>query len=124
LLAGEPPGAVVAFGSLDNGAESNAAGESLAEFLAGVFAGICEVSTCGVDQRLTEIGGDSIRAAEIAAVVEDAMSLPVPIEVVLEQATPRGVAACLLSQWANQGAGPSAVRHRLAAVSVGEETSQ
>ncbi|ONI78165.1 hypothetical protein ALI144C_32455 [Actinosynnema sp. ALI-1.44] len=114
VLAGELPGAVVALGSLHD------SGESLAQFVAGVFAGICEVPTCGVDQRLADLGGDSIRAAEIAAVVEDAMSLPVPIEVVLEQATPRAVATCLLSRWAD----PSTVRDRLAAVAEGEDNAQ
>ncbi|TCO56105.1 AMP-binding protein [Actinocrispum wychmicini] len=112
LVAGELPGAVAALGSWDN--------EFLAKFVAGVFAGVCEVPSCGVDQRLVEVGGDSIRAAEIAAALEDAVALPVPMEVVLDQATPRRVAAHLTTRWAEEGVGIRTVMGRLA----GEEISQ
>ncbi|WP_328505153.1 AMP-binding protein [Streptomyces sp. NBC_00391] len=72
-------------------------------FLSSVFAAVCQVPACGPDDTLTSIGGDSRRAAEIAAVVEDALTLPVPVEEVLRAQSPRELTATLSQQWAEDG---------------------
>jgi acyl-CoA synthetase (AMP-forming)/AMP-acid ligase II len=81
---------------------------------AGVFAAVCGVETCGRDQTLFEIGGDSLRAAEAAAVLEHAFGLPVPVEVVLGTLTPNELAPALLARWRAAGADLEALRERLA----------
>lgn len=93
-LAGELGGTVVTASA--TAAET---AEPLEELLASVFAAVCEVATCAPTQTLSSIGGDSIRAAEISAVTEDALALPVPIDVVLDAQTPRELTARLLALW-------------------------
>lgn len=124
----EPNGSGLADGDRGSAAASasaSASGPSVAEvaeplstLVAGVFAGVCEVPECGTDQRLADIGGDSIRAAEIAAIVERAMDLPVPIESVLATATPDALARHLLTHWAEQGVGTPSVLGRLEELSM------
>ncbi|TWP48844.1 AMP-binding protein [Lentzea tibetensis] len=92
--AGELGGTVVAASSA-----TAVATEPLEELLSSVFAAVCEVAACAPTQALSSIGGDSIRAAEIAAVTEDALALPVPIDVVLDAQTPRELTARLLALW-------------------------
>ncbi|ATE55004.1 AMP-binding protein [Actinosynnema pretiosum] len=85
-------------------------------FFASVFAVVCEVPRCGPEQTLSSIGGDSIRAAEIAAVTEDALSLAVPVEVVLDAQSPRELTARLTALWAAEGVDEADVVARLSAV--------
>jgi len=87
------------------------------QFLAAVFAGVCEVPGCAPTQSLGAIGGDSIRAAEISAVTEDALALPVPVADVLAAQTPRALTQCLLALWAADGVTTEHVLDRLGAVS-------
>ncbi|WP_121740492.1 fatty acyl-AMP ligase [Streptomyces sp. E1N211] len=49
--------------------------ELLTLFLSSLFAAVCQVPSCGPDETLAAMGGDSLRAAEIAAVAEDARNL-------------------------------------------------
>ncbi len=65
----------------------------------GVFAAVCGVSACGPGDTLFELGGDSLRAAEVASVLESALDLPVPVEVVLESLTPATLAAYVVRLW-------------------------
>lgn len=109
FLAGELTDAVVLGGSTGG----TPADEALETFLAGMFAGVCEIADCGVDQSLAEIGGDSVRATEIAALIEDAMSLTVPVETVLSAGTPRRLAAQLQYLWTKDGVDADEVARRL-----------
>jgi acyl-CoA synthetase (AMP-forming)/AMP-acid ligase II len=95
---------------------TSVAQEPVESFLAGIFAAVCEVAECAPTQRLSSIGGDSIRGAEIAAVTEDALALPVPIDVVLDAQSPRELTARLLTQWAARGVPGSEVVTRIGEV--------
>jgi acyl-CoA synthetase (AMP-forming)/AMP-acid ligase II len=85
----------------------------VAEFIAGVFAAVCEVSECGVDEHLNTIGGDSLRASTVAGIVERAAGLTLPVEAVLTTGTPRTVAATLVAIGARQGLTAARIRQRL-----------
>lgn len=99
-LAGELGGRAVTAGPAV-AAEEDAG--LITAFLSSVFAAVCQVPACGPDDTLTSIGGDSQRAAEIAAVAEDALTLPVPVEEVLRAQSPRELTATLSQQWAQDG---------------------
>ncbi|KAA9381334.1 AMP-binding protein [Microbispora cellulosiformans] len=87
-------------------------------FLAGVFAAVCDVGECAPTQSLSSIGGDSVRVAEIAAILEDALALPVPIEVVLSAQSPREVTARLMADWSERGVSGAQVAARIAALTT------
>ncbi|GAA2658026.1 AMP-binding protein [Streptomyces lunalinharesii] len=103
-LAGELRGEPVA---VDPAATARAEADLFAAFLSSVFAAVCQVPRCGPDDTLAALGGDSLGAAEIAAVVEDALTLPVPVEDVLQAQSPRELTARLSQRWAEDGV-PSA----------------
>lgn len=110
LLEDSLPGAVI-FGPLPAAALVT---ERLGMLIAGVFADVCDVPACSPDDSLSGIGGDSVRAAEIAAVIEDVLHLPVPVDKVLETGTPRALAHLLLDLWASRNhADPRSVARRL-----------
>ncbi|MEU1702985.1 AMP-binding protein [Streptomyces pseudogriseolus] len=75
--------------------------ELLTLFLSSLFAAVCQVPSCGPDETLAAMGGDSLRAAEIAAVAEDALTLEVRVEDVLRAQTPRELTARLARRWAD-----------------------
>ncbi|MEU6389349.1 AMP-binding protein [Streptomyces sp. NPDC046939] len=75
--------------------------ELLTLFLSSIFAAVCQVPSCGPDETLAAMGGDSLRAAEIAAVAEDALTLEVRVEDVLRAQTPRELTARLARRWAD-----------------------
>jgi acyl-CoA synthetase (AMP-forming)/AMP-acid ligase II len=88
--------------------------DALGGFIAEVFAEVCEVGNCALDQSLTEIGGDSLRAGEIAAVIDDATTMRLRVEDVLVASTPRRLAAHVLEEWERQGIDTESALHRLA----------
>ncbi|WP_158853302.1 AMP-binding protein [Saccharothrix deserti] len=92
--------------------------EAVERFLASVFAAVCEVPECPPTQSLSAIGGDSIRAAEIAAVTEEALTLPVPIDAVLSAQSPRALTAQLLADWARAGITGDKVVDRIGALAA------
>jgi acyl-CoA synthetase (AMP-forming)/AMP-acid ligase II/acyl carrier protein len=96
----------------DQRARDTAAAE-LADVICGVVAGVCDAEDCWPADNLVDLGVDSVRAAEAAAVLEDALGLDVPLETVLTAATPRAVADALMARWAGDGHTPSLVRERL-----------
>lgn len=114
-LAGELAGTTVP--AAPRAAES-AAREPVELFLAEVFAAVCEVERCAPTQTLSGISGDSIRGAEIAAITEDALGLPVPVGAVLEAQSPRELAGRLLARWAEDGIGGDRVLDRIGAVAT------
>jgi acyl-CoA synthetase (AMP-forming)/AMP-acid ligase II/acyl carrier protein len=87
--------------------------EELAGFLSGVFSVVCEVPDCDLDADLVALGGDSLRAAEIAAIVEEATACVVSAEVVLAASTPRGLAEHLVADWEQEGADAAGAIDRL-----------
>ncbi|GLZ31525.1 hypothetical protein Lesp02_37130 [Lentzea sp. NBRC 105346] len=100
-------------GGVVTSAPVGADGEPVEQFFGSVFAAVCEVPACGPTQTLSSIGGDSIRGAEIAAITEDALGLPVPIEVVLEAQSPRELTRRLLTRWASDGVTATLVADRI-----------
>jgi hypothetical protein len=117
LRRGELDAHVVAGREMLGGAAAGAGEEPaaivLAELVGAVAAGVCEAETCVPDDDLLALGCDSVGAAEAAAVVEDALDLPVPPEVVLEATTPRQIAILLLDRWRREGAPPARVLERI-----------
>jgi acyl-CoA synthetase (AMP-forming)/AMP-acid ligase II/acyl carrier protein len=85
----------------------------LASVICGVVAGVCDAEDCRPADNLADLGVDSVRAAEAAAVLEDALGLDVPLEAVLAAATPRAVAQALMDHWDGDGRTPGLIRERL-----------
>jgi acyl-CoA synthetase (AMP-forming)/AMP-acid ligase II len=99
----------------DDGARDAATAE-LTALIDGVAAGVCDIDQCRPDATLADLGMDSVRAAEAAAVLEHALGLTVPLELVLGAATPREVAGALVSGWAEVGVHPRQVIERILTV--------
>ena len=85
----------------------------LAGMIAGIIAEVCQVETCDLDDNLLELGVDSVRAGEAAAVLEESLDLPVPLDAVLAEPTPRRIAAVLLERWKGGGTDPVLVQERI-----------
>lgn len=109
-LAGELGGTAVTATPATATAED---AELITLFLTSVFAAVCQIPSCGPDETLTALGGDSLRAAEIAAVVEDALTLPVRVEDVLRAQSPRELTVCLSRHWAGHGVRPADAMERI-----------
>ncbi|MEV7023613.1 AMP-binding protein [Kitasatospora sp. NPDC093558] len=112
-LAGELGGESVTPDQGTIGAEETGA---LTVFFSSVFAAVCQVPACGPDDTLTTMGGDSLRAAEIAAVAQDALTLPVPVEDVLLAQSPRELTARLNERWTESGMRPADAAERAKAL--------
>ncbi|MFI0939429.1 AMP-binding protein [Streptomyces sp. NPDC021020] len=123
LLAGAYDDAVIADGfrltALAERRESAAATADLAAVICGVVAEVCGVRECRPADSLTGLGLDSVQTAEAAAVIEDAVGLPVPLESVLAAPTANDVADALLALWVSRGGTPALVRERLASAHDG-----
>ena len=61
----------------------------------GVVAEVCDLPGCAPGDRFADLGVDSVRAAEAAAVLEDALGFGVPLEAVFAAGTPAGLAELL-----------------------------
>lgn len=70
-------------------------GSALTELVCGVVAEVCDLPGCAPGDRLADLGVDSVRAAETAAVLEDALGVTVPLEAVFAAGTPAGLADLL-----------------------------
>jgi acyl-CoA synthetase (AMP-forming)/AMP-acid ligase II/acyl carrier protein len=114
-LAGDLSGQVVAAAATAAGGQD----EVIARFLSSVFAAVCEVPACAPTDTLSALGGDSVRAAEIAGVVEDALTLPVPVDLVLHAQSPRELTARLAALWAHSGVAPAEAVTRVQAAMAG-----
>src|SRR5205823_12834599 len=90
--------------------------ELLVGVVRGVFAGVYGVESCEPKQTLYELGGDSLRAAEIAETLDEALALEVGVDLVLEALTPEALAAALLERWRAAGLGPGELSGRLASL--------
>ena len=100
------------------------AAAGLTELLRGVFAASCDVPDCGAHTTLFDLGGDSLRAAEIAAVLQNVLGVRVTASLVLETPTPCRLAEQLARTWLEQnGNGGTLVQRltNLADLSAGQE---
>jgi acyl-CoA synthetase (AMP-forming)/AMP-acid ligase II/acyl carrier protein len=88
----------------------------LVSVICGVVAGVGGADDVRPTDGLADLGVDSVQAAEAAAVLEDALGLPVPLETVLGAATPQEVADVLVTRWLADGHAPQLVRKRVGIV--------
>ncbi|MFC0527591.1 non-ribosomal peptide synthetase [Phytohabitans kaempferiae] len=117
FLAGAFDGAVLSdrapLAALAEGRAQAATATELATLVCGILAAICEVGDCRPTDDLADLGVDSVRAAEAAAVLEHALGLTVPLETILAVSTPEEAADALLREWRDQGHEPAYVRDRM-----------
>jgi len=85
----------------------------LATLICGIVAAVCEVEDCRPADNLVDLGVDSVRAAEAAAVLEHALGLAVPLETILAVSTPQAAAKALIAGWLAGGREPGLVRERV-----------
>jgi hypothetical protein len=127
LMAGAYDGAVVddraALAAVADLRVRSTATADLAAVICGVVAGICDLADCRPTESLAVKGIDSVRAAEAAAVLEDALGLTVPLEDVLFAPTPRGIAEALVRRWLAADLAVGVVRDRVAMLANGGETT-
>ncbi|MER7455858.1 AMP-binding protein [Micromonospora sp. NPDC126480] len=97
------------------GAEEPPAG-GLVSVICGVVAAVGGADDVRPTDGLASLDVDSVQAAEAAAVLEDALGLPVPLETVLGAATPQDVADALVARWLADGHAPQLVRRRVDAL--------
>ena len=125
LLAGSYDGAVTgepdALAALADRRARDAAAADLAAVICGIVAAVCDVETCRPTDHLVDLGVDSLRAAEAADVLGDALGLDVPLETVLAAPTPRAAADALIDRWSRAGTAPDNVRERLLAIDAGAD---
>lgn len=95
---------------------ASAVTEDLTSLACGVLAEVCGLPDCRPTDRLSELGVDSVRAAEAAAVLEDALGLHVPLEAMLTAATPSTITDALLRGWQVAGVLPDVVHARVESV--------
>lgn len=96
-----------------------AAATELTALICGILAAVCEVGDCRPTDNLVDLGLDSVRAAEAAAVLEHAVGLSVPLEMILSVPTPAGAADALMAGWLAEGHTPGAVHGRVAMAESG-----
>jgi acyl-CoA synthetase (AMP-forming)/AMP-acid ligase II/acyl carrier protein len=103
-----------AIAALTDSRAKAAATTELTALICGVVAAVCEADDCRPTDNLAELGVDSVRAAEAAAVLEQALGLTVPLETILAVPTPEGAANALIVGWVAEGRAPGLVRERVA----------
>ncbi|MEU9332332.1 fatty acyl-AMP ligase [Streptomyces sp. NPDC048290] len=101
-------------------AAQTATAAELTTLICGVVAAIRDIPECRPTDALLDLGLDSVLAAEAAAVLEDALELPVPLGTVLSAATAADVADALVKEWLADGRAQDAVLHRVLTVIKGE----
>lgn len=100
------------------GVQADPAAE-LATLICGIVAAVCEVEDCRPADNLVDLGVDSVRAAEAAAVLEHALGLAVPLETILAVSTPEDAAKALIADWLANGQEPGLVRDRVVTAGSG-----
>lgn len=76
---------------------------TLAQLICGIFAAACGVPSSSPSQSLLDLGGDSLAAAEVAAVISDATGVRLSIESVLTASGPAEVAGVVYVSAAQSG---------------------
>lgn len=93
--------------------------QHLAVLLEGIVTGVCEIDRWPRGATFAELGIDSVRAAEVAAVLEAALAVPVPLDPMLGSATtPAQVADALVAGWADDGISAETLITRMAVLSA------
>jgi acyl-CoA synthetase (AMP-forming)/AMP-acid ligase II/acyl carrier protein len=95
------------------------AAAELTTLIRGVVSGVCDLDTCGPADSLVELGVDSVRAAEAAAVLERALGLRVPLEAMFAVPTPKGAAETLVAGWLTEGRPAGLLRDRVLGAASG-----
>lgn len=90
--------------------------ERLEALIDGIVAELCGIETVPPEATLVDLGVDSVRAAEAAAVLEQALELDTPLEAVLGAARSHDVAASLVATWTEAGIAPRDLNERLVAL--------
>lgn len=85
----------------------------LASLICGIMAAVCEADDCRPTDNLAELGVDSVRGAEAAAVLEHALGLAVPLETIIAVLTPEGAADALVGDWLAEGHDLDLIRDRV-----------
>ncbi|MGC5015682.1 AMP-binding protein [Streptosporangium sp. DT93] len=106
------PGGATRSASADSRAQAEATSE-LTAMICGVVSMICEADDCRPADNLIDLGVDSVRAAEAAAVLEHALGLTVPLEAILAVSTPDDAAKALIADWLAKGQEPGLIRDRV-----------
>ena len=89
--------------------------DRLTALVCGIAEEVCEARQCLPADSLLQLGVDSLRAAEAAAVLEDAIGLPGPMDVLLRALTPERIADSLIELWTATGAPLAGVQRRVVA---------
>ncbi|MFC6083643.1 AMP-binding protein [Sphaerisporangium aureirubrum] len=95
------------------GDSADDAAAGLSTVICGIVAAVCEADDCRPADNLIDLGVDSVRAAEAAAVLENALGLTVPLETILAVSTPADAAKALVADWLAQGQEPGLIRDRV-----------
>lgn len=91
-----------------------AANTELMTLICGIIAAVCETDDCRPTDNPADLGFDSVRAAEAAGVLENALGLTVPLETILAVPNPEYSAKALMAGWLAGGHAPDLIRDRLA----------
>jgi acyl-CoA synthetase (AMP-forming)/AMP-acid ligase II len=79
-------------------ARENELESKLVDLVGAVFASVCGVPHCQPETTIFDIGGDSVRAAEAAGVLEQALEVEVPVSWLLDLASPSAVVRRLMDE--------------------------
>lgn len=102
---------------------ADAVAVELTALIDGIALEICEMDHHPVGATLSDLGFDSVKAAEAAAVLEHALALDVPLESLLGAMTSGDIAMELLTLWSSEGIEPSRVQERIADIAAPVRTS-
>ncbi|WP_019925410.1 non-ribosomal peptide synthetase [Nocardia sp. BMG111209] len=91
----------------------------LTTLICGVVAGVCDLDSCLPTDRLVDLGVDSVRAGEAAAVLERALGLRVPLMALISTPTPKGAAETLVTGWLTEGRPAGLLRDRVLGAASG-----
>lgn len=91
--------------------------DDLSVLICGIAGEVCGAQRCEPTDSLLDLGADSLRAAEAAAVLQDAVGVTVPLELVMEALTPRRIAEGLVDKWVSDGLALPDVHRRVHTVS-------
>lgn len=97
----------------------SAATSGLTTVICGIVAEVCGLHDCRPSDGLAGTGLDSVRAAEVAAILQDALGFDVPLEAVLGARSPQAVSDALMASWLTDRTA-IAIRDRLGALTDDE----
>jgi len=90
---------------------ANAARTPIEEALVGIFANVLAVDDVGVDDDFFDVGGHSLLAVQLMSEIDALFSVPLPLRLLVEHATPSGLAELIRTALAP--AAPPAFTYRV-----------